>query len=268
MQYGYRYHDSEGRVKCGEIGAPTREDAFVALKSQGIKPMQFWTIEATADTGFRFGKRWFAIFVLAALTVGLAAYVVLSRRTDAPVERERIVRPITSEAVGIILPRSRHQLKLAGRLSDLAASFDHPAERVLVAFAEPGCEVVGLAPQDVNAFAGDLADALESQTFLREKDSKDLVEVKRVLAGMKEEVAMRLAGGASASDILAWLESRQRLESDHFEDVRRRVREGRMDIDLANRNLRTMGLPELSEKDVTRSGEISEFPPLTSDEEK
>lgn len=250
MQYGYRYHDSEGRVKCGEIGAPTREDAFVALKSQGIKPMQFWTIEGAADTGFHLGKRWVAIFVLAALTVGLAVYVVLSRRADAPVEHERIVRPVTSEAVGIILPRSRHQLKLDGRLSDLAASFDHPAERVLVAYAVPGREVAKPDNQDVKAFAEDLADALEAQTFLRENDSKDLLEVKRVLAGMKEEVAMRLAGGASASDILAWLESRQRIESDHFEDVRRRVREGRMAIDLANRNLRTMGLPELTEKDL------------------
>lgn len=244
MRYGYKYHDREGVVKSGEIEAKDREAAFTSLARQGVKPMQFWVVEKPT------GKREVR-YLVAGLSLLVAALLLLvfhSRREEGSSLSSSAGVTTNDEwtqSVGLAYPRSRHQLLHGGEIGELATNLAFFAERVLANFAEPGVKGPKLDARAAALFAEDLPAALNTPLRINGGDSNEVVELKRVVSGMKEEISMRLNGGEDPGRILQWLMFRQDMEVQHFNEVKRRVREGVMSKDLANKNLLSMGFPAL-----------------------
>lgn len=230
MQYGYRYHDSNGKIRTGEIAAPTREDAFQALKGKGVRPMQFWTIEAPAHRVSPW--YWLAIGVLALLLVA-AVFALLANRSQS--------QPVNEVADNLATPLIRRQGALtdAEAMRSLDDIFRYDSERTLALFAEPGA--LERSDEWPDVLDEDTWDALQCAICIDEGDPKEVVTLKRVVTGIKGEVAQRLLGGMSLEEVTDWLCERQAMEA----DFRDRIVQDEDDIKGKNARLRRMGLLEL-----------------------
>lgn len=75
MKFLYEYQDKANKRHRGVLNAPTRADAYAALKAQGIKPIHCDEAPGFFNLLFGKGKRWIAIIVLGALCLVLAVVV-------------------------------------------------------------------------------------------------------------------------------------------------------------------------------------------------
>lgn len=72
MNFTYIYKTSDGVRHRAEISAPCREDAFSALRNQGIRPITIFETEVRR----RSWRRWAAIAVLSLISMSLLGLVV------------------------------------------------------------------------------------------------------------------------------------------------------------------------------------------------
>ena len=269
MRYTYTYRSSDGARHSDEIEAPNRDAAFARLREErGIKPIK--VVEVVEREGSRAEskrrKRGKLInYVLSVALVFLMGSGVLWWRqashseahptmgdvqsASAPPARAR--RTIESKVVEISVgdrvakPHPRKYIKsLADRLDGIGC-FAHPSEKHLARFAMPGMDVDGI-PADTPELVDDLRDALESEIVIQADDPTDIAELKRIVAGLKDEAELHLRSGAGLKDFLKFLRLRQKMES----DCRKRIiEETELDgdgrsarIQDANETLATMGL--------------------------
>ena len=104
--------------------------------------------------------------------------------------------------------------------------FAHAAERWLARYAEPGRKIEGLKIEDLR-LGGDEAwrSCLRETIRIASSDFTEVVDLKRIVAGMKREMAAYLAGGGTVDGYLAELEKRQRLEISYRERAEQRLKE-------------------------------------------
>lgn len=82
MQFTYFYKSSDGLRHKAEIGAPSREEAFSALRQQGIRPIKLFANEPIPRK--RSWKRWAVIALLAAAVIILTSlHLAQSTRYNA-----------------------------------------------------------------------------------------------------------------------------------------------------------------------------------------
>ena len=114
--------------------------------------------------------------------------------------------------------------------------FRHAAERWLARYAEPGRGAQagpgaenGLARTRSAASAPpsavDFEAALREPIRIASTDFTEVVDLKRIVAGMKREMRAYLAGGGTAEQYVAELEKRQRLEISYRERAEQRLNE-------------------------------------------
>ena len=266
MRFGYTYQDREGRVHEDEIGAPSKAEAYSALRQHGVRPMKVWEIESSSAPLSRFKVRTVALAaVLVAIVLG--AFFLWHGRTPpaAPTEPPRsedvqtpqalpdmpaqppprrptrgIESPVVEVRAGerIARPRPRRQLDLANVKPEKV--FAHPAEVFFARFAQPGVTVPHM--EITEELQDDFYDAIEDDIVILTDDSKPVADLKRVVAGIKQEAAARLSGGGSFADLAVWLEGRQRMEAEY----RTAIIAGPGNHTQKNAQLRAMGLAEIA----------------------
>ena len=256
MTFTYYWKTPDNARHTGEVEAEDREKAFALLRARGIRAIKVEPKGWETGKGYR-GVRKRVVVAVAALCLAFGAVVAwwaAAPGAGAPASgaaprgrRHSIESQIVEVKLGDrpARPHPRKYIKsLAGRL-DRVDCFGHVSENYLARFAMPGVAVAG--PDAVPAeLIGDLRDALESEIVIRADDAADIAELKRIVAGLKDEADLYLRSGSGISDFLKFLKLRQKMESEcrqriveeavmSGEDHERRLKE-------ANETLVAMGL--------------------------
>ena len=174
------------------------------------------------------------------------------------------------------------------RIADAAAASKHPAEAWLARFAEPGRKPPATggtpvvpdaakmaAPHTSRPSSADFETALREPIRIASTDFTEVVDLKRIVTGMKREMRAYIAGGGTVEQYLAELEKRQRLEISYRDNAERRLndmlngkdarsRSGQPSLKAAyaywlkaNAQLQAMGIYPLALPDVLRSYQMS-----------
>jgi hypothetical protein len=247
MRFAYTYRSSDGQRHTAEIEAESRDAAFAKVRAElGIKPIK--VTAAGPEEGEDRDKRHFpvpgvpvvpavparlALPVLLVLAVAAAAgaWWWLRRAGDgAPYQVMTPQGPVTY-SVATPLPRqaipgSRQRVEAAVAQERDPPVFAHAAERWLARYAEPGRKIDGLKIEDL-VLKGDDAwrSCLREPIRIASTDFTEVVDLKRIVAGMKREMKAYLAGGGTAEGYLAELEKRQRLELSYRERAEQKLEE-------------------------------------------
>ena len=306
MKFTYTYRSSDGQRHTAEIEAESRDAAFAKVRAElGIKPIKVTAVEASRqDGGSPYGRAgarpshggmlWGAA-ILAASIFALLAFGIwrLAGARDArPYQVMTPQGPVTY-TVATPLPRQsipgdRRRIEQAVAQERDPPVFAHAAERWLARYAEPGRGAQagsgaenGLARTRSAASAqpstADFEAALREPIRIASTDFTEVVDLKRIVAGMKREMRAYLAGGGTAEQYVAELEKRQRLEISYRERAEQRLNEllkeqkgdGRRQDGgspykaayaywlKANASLKSMGIYELPLPDALRSYQMS-----------
>lgn len=215
MRFEFEYRTSDNVLHADRISAPNRDAAFSALKKKGIRPSRLIESPGFFNKLFGKGKRWMVIAVL-----GVATVVLLM--TTARLERQ-VEEGVQSRS---FLPR--HQI--AGLPADWAshvnAVFDEDIDRMLAFRSQPGL-IVGA---DVVQSGGSVSGAWVDQ-------------LRRVVAGMKDDANGFLNLGKSLGDLEVFLDERQKMEAAYRAQLINQARTGALKVEEANRLLASMELP-------------------------
>ena len=255
MLFTYTYRSSDGQRHVAEIEAEKRDAAFAKVRAElGIKPIKVTAIggQDTQDNRDTQGRRRMPILGVLGVLGVLAILAVLAWRwADArPYQVMTLQGPVTY-TVATPLPRQaipgdRRRIEqavaqerdppVAGATSCAPPVFAHAAERWLARYAEPGRGAQagpgaenGLARTRSAASAppspADFEAALREPIRIASTDFTEVVDLKRIVTGMKREMRAYLAGGGTAEQYVAELEKRQRLEISYRERAEQRLNE-------------------------------------------
>ena len=230
MKFLYEYKTKDNERREGVMAASSRDDVFRLLKAKGIRPSKVTLAPGFFNRLLSFGKRGFAIVVLALATVGLAIALGRARTPAAPHSLQVSERHQIYGDPSIIEEMES---------TDYANVFTHPGERFLANFAQPGREVLPSARCEPALVAASLTNAI----VFAEDDSREIVELKRIVNGIKAEMRAYLEAG-SAADYVRELWNRQREEQMIYKRVLNEL-EDNPDSALReerNRSLRELGL--------------------------
>lgn len=246
-RFRYAWKSSDGQRHVDEIAARSKDDVFAQLRERGIKAIK---VEATGFWGMFQGTKKraaVAIALAAAVVAGTAVFLGMERHGAAVARRPVPPRPqgvIMSNVVEIPvgrrnarpLPRKWFELSLSAE--ELERTFAHPSERFLARYARPGIRCTGVQmPKDVE---DDLFETIDAPIVIEETDSKPVILLKRMVAGLKAEVEIKLSNGDLPDQIVEWLNQRQEMEADYREAVLKSA-----SPEAARRQLEVMGLQGL-----------------------
>lgn len=241
MKFAYTYKQSDGVRREGVEFAQSKEEVFERLRERGIKAIK------VEPTGWlyvhRAVVRGVVLVVLLSVIGILSATLLVDRRSEGKAtqngrdEGAQVAKRVDPR---IVKPRPRKQIEGFEEI-DLNRVFAHPSERYLARFAQPGVRYSRGGRVDVVAMLeDDLSDALEDDILVGTNDTVAVIETKRVVAGLKEEVAMLVAAGKGVREIRKWLEGRQRMEIEY----RAQLVNGDGSVEEKNERLREMGFAE------------------------
>ena len=216
MQFIYYYKTSDNVRHEGEIGAPTREDAFAALRERGIRPIKLMAKDGSKSNGEMHGVRKRVVSVLvavAAATAGALAFWVGRSSPGAGGEGPLVVQtPSGSVTFSVAQPLMRQRIPGDRQRIENAPTnlFAFSAEAYLARFAEPGRQFPANLP--TSALASRLDECLAAPIRIASNDFTEYVDLKRIVTGMKLELRAYLAGGGTVEGYAAELVKRQKME--------------------------------------------------------
>lgn len=233
MRYHYFYQNSKNESCDGWIDARDRNDVYLQLKKQGIKPIKVLGRNPYA------WKRWTAIGVLSGLVVTLSVVVLRYRIAD---RYEAVAWEDRSQIYGdpVLLRDLASDGWRNAMGSEANAWFARHARPGIVCDCE--CKILNVA-LDADPIRIELSDAPE------------MAKMKRLVNGMKREFAAYIDAGGSENDYKILCDERLRTEvgiaaniSREFKALENRLSsEARETIEeewsKKNSLLRSMGLP-------------------------
>ena len=183
-----------------------------------------------------------AILAVAALAAAAGAWWWLRRAGDgAPYQVMTPQGPVTYSVAAPLprqaIPGDRQRIEQAIGGADRRqnggspskagqGAFAHAAERWLARYAEPGRKIDGLKIEDLGLKGDDAwRSCLREPIRIASADFTEVVDLKRIVAGMKREMRAYLAGGGTVEGYLAELEKRQRLELSYRERAEQKLEE-------------------------------------------
>ena len=245
MRFAYTYRSSDGQRHTAEIEAESRDTAFAKVRAElGIKPIKVTAAggQDTQDNRDTQGRRRMPVLGVLGVLGVLAILAVLAWRwADARDARPYQVMtpqgPVTYSVAAPLprqaIPGDRQRIEQAIRGPDGRSpresgqgAFAHPAERWLARYAEPGRKIDGLKIEDLGLRGDDAwRSCLREPIRIASTDFTEVVDLKRIVAGMKREMKAYLAGGGTVEGYLAELEKRQRLELSYRERAEQKLEE-------------------------------------------
>ena len=133
-----------------------------------------------------------------------------------------VAAPLPRQAI----PGDRQRVEAAVAQERDPPVFAHAAERWLARYAEPGRKIDGLKIEDLGLKGDDAwRSCLREPIRIASTDFTEVVDLKRIVAGMKREMKAYLAGGGTVEGYLAELEKRQRLELSYRERAEQKLEE-------------------------------------------
>lgn len=215
MKFLYEYQDKANKRHRGVLNAPTRADAYAALKAQGIKPIHCDEAPGFFNLLFGKGKRWIAIIVLGALCLVLAVVVgrgVLTAPQPSSVE-ESFDSPIRRQIIGDAAIIEK------GLRTGWADVFDAEGDRFLASFAIPG-----VAPAIRSTTEEKLREALETQTLGNSTtQTLEARQIRAIVSGMKKEINKLLKDGWTLREVGIALVRRQEQEIGYYERAKTEI---------------------------------------------
>jgi len=258
MRFTYTYRSSDGQRHTAEVEAESRDAAFAKVRAEmGVKPIKV-TAEGESGAGRaanvsaapRGVWRWVALAaaaVLFAAVLGGAAWRMRrpNREPQAadggspaadhgqPITVATPQGPVTLR-VAEPLPRQMipgDRKRLGEAMNGLTAhssnatggAFRFAAEAWLARFAEPGRTTGGKPP--ARPSAAEFAACLKEPIRIASTDFTEVVDLKRIVTGMKREMRAYIAGGGTVEGYLAELEKRQKLEVSYRERAEQKLTE-------------------------------------------
>ena len=211
MKFLYEYQDKANKRHRGSVDAPTRADAYAALKQQGIKPIRCEEAPGFFNLLFGKGKRWIAIAVLAAVAAAAIAYAGVARRevrgsvrVDAETRRQVWGDQAVIEK---------------GIRTGWAEVFAENGDRFLASFAIPGVPAgVRTARED------EVRRCLDTELVASDSDSMEVRQIKSMLEGVKREARAFLRAGGTVQQYAKRLVDRQEQEISIREKVENELR--------------------------------------------
>lgn len=203
MTFRYVYRTSDGVRREDAIDAPSRDEAFARLRTRGIRPIKVVAADGSRANGEARPRRPSVSAAVALAALAVAALAVVLRFSSAPSARAAAVKPLPRQMIG----GDRARLEKVRR-----EVFADPAERYLARYAEPGRLVEDGAPRPSDAA---FAACLASPVRAREEEWTEAIELKRMVATIKNELAAYLAAGGTVPAFLGELDARQNAEAGH-----------------------------------------------------
>ena len=252
MKFTYTYRSSDGERHSAEIEAESRDAAFAKIRTElGIKPIKVVAEETSRqDGGSPYGRagarpsRWmpWGAAILAAIVLFVGGGVVWWMRSpnrESPTANGELPAANSDQPITVITPQGPVTLRVAEplprqmipgnrqRIEEAVAQerdppvFRFAAERWLARFAEPGRVVA--APADTRPTEAEFAACLREPIRIASTDFTEVVDLKRIVTGMKREMRAYLAGGGTVEGYLAELEKRQKLEVSYRERAEQKL---------------------------------------------
>ena len=229
MRFLYQYRTKDNELRNGEIAASDRDAAFAVLRASGIRPARLEEAPGFFNKLFGKGKRWLVIGVL---VLGLAAAIVH-------------IASLASENAALANPSVEDRQQIYGDpgvLAEIAADgfagvFADSGDRFLARFAQPAAPVDATVkpPERISTDLVQIA----------ENDIAEVAKLKRIVNGMKLELAEYCRDGGTVAGYCRRLAVRQRDEADTFARYRTELsRESSREVwTRRNAELRAAGLP-------------------------
>ena len=229
MKFTYTYKTSDNVRHEAEISASCRDEVFASLREKGIRPIRVTVADGEVEQNDvndeRSGRRKIVFYALFAAFVLLVTGLILHSRSPL-LHSSKVMTPQGPVVYTVALPLPRQTIP--GDRSRIEAAtggkdvFQFAAEAYLARFAEPGrpLETKGEGNTPSNFMT-----CLKTPIRIASTDFTEVVDLKRIVAGMKLEMRAYLAGGGTTEQYLAELEKRQRLEISYRENAERRLNE-------------------------------------------
>ena len=253
MKFTYTYRSSDGQRHTAEIEAESRDAAFARVRTElGIKPIK--VVAAVGESGASGGRalpngrdkrdRWIwgaAILAAAILAVAFGAWWWFTGRAAHPetvpyqttrpdAERPeavpyQVMSPQGAVTLSVATPLPRQMIPGDRKRIEVGRDtiFTNAAERLLARFAEPGRAVA--ATEGAKPTAAEFTACLREPIRIASSDFTEVVDLKRIVTGMKREMRAYIAGSGTVEGYLAELEKRQRLEISYRDNAERRLTE-------------------------------------------
>lgn len=239
MKFIYEYRTSDNVPHRGTIAASTKEAAYDALKTQGIKPSKVWEAPGLLNKVFGKGKRWIAITVLLAALLGTGTILCFALKD---------IKLVNQELEDITLYEERGQIYgplaviMEIEADDYASVFEGDLERYLAPYAIPAKKIGSrrvVFPKDVTC------DALRKPVLIADTELDEVKKLKRMVNGLKREFYEYLTDGGNVAGYLQRLDIRQKAEAGVYERMKASMlRERDMSVWRdKNAQLRAKGLP-------------------------
>ena len=217
MEYTYAYRDSGGMRHTGSIEAASRDDAFVALRKDGIRPIKVVAADGSKANGEIRGVRRRVVSLVAALAaVGAVVATTLYNRTRTPptpeFEAEQTRRQVIGDSAVI-------DKGIATGWSDV---FPEEGERFFASFAIPGVKA-----GQRNTTVEELNAALERRIDVAGEDGMEARQIKSMVEGMKSEARAYIAAGGNIVEYGKRLTERQDAEIAIYERTKAEIDDAR-----------------------------------------
>jgi hypothetical protein len=210
----------------------TREEVFVALRSKGIKPIKVWPIYSR----FHVPK---SIMLIGILVVALGASLYYSFLKTENKQKNNINISPRHQIYGD--PARMEEMESSGYQNILST----PGDRFLAAYAIPGKPISNeglISPKKAKEI---LSAIIDNDLQILETDISEVVELKKILNGMKRELRIYLSDGVGTIEsYVIRLRERQAEEIRIYERVKQEL-ETVSDLKIReqrNEALRAMGL--------------------------
>ena len=239
------------------MGAPNKDAVYAALREKGIRAIKVTErIQPVIRKGFAgLRKRDVSCIVLCALCLAVGAWYLATRSVTNKVEtaapnqtiKQSNNQTISSGVFQLAQPRPRRWIELPKGI-DFEKVFKYKHEVYLVQFAIPGVVRNGGGSKIAPDVAQDFFDNLNAGIIITEKDDPSVAELKRIVAGMKEDAKKYLTMPRGIEKLGVWLEERQTMERDYREQYTKRVQRGELTKEVVNSILNAMGLELINDK--------------------
>ena len=280
MKFTYTYRSSDGQRRTAEIEAENRDAAFERIRTElGIKPIKVVVAVETSRQvgGSPYGREkhdrshkmvWVAV-VLVAVAVVIGSMWWFAKRDGKQEPETGIITVNTPHGVVTLtiaepLPRQMipgNRQRIEGCRE---TAFTNQAERLLSRFAEPGRQVIVGSVGTARPSSDDFEAALREPIRIVSSDFTEVIDLKRIVTGMKREMRAYLAGGGTAEGYMVELEKRQRLEISYRDNAEKRLNEMLSNQKeayaywlKANAQLQAMGIYPLALPDVLRAYQMN-----------